>query len=408
MAETLTVWLYGLRIARIRRDGRRRLRLSYTPEALDAYAPGTPLLSLSLPLVAQEYSHAVVAAFLDGMLPEGDPRLAIAANRRVSPEDTFALMRELGRDSAGGLIILPSDEILASDGEAPAGSRISDSELAEMVANLRNAPLGIASGVRISLAGVQEKLVLTRLPDGGWTRPHEGTPSTHILKPAIGGYAGTVQNEAFCMRLAAHLRLPVAQVETATLNDHEVLIVSRYDRVIDSAGRVSRIHQEDICQALGLPPTRKYEETGGPSLKRTAQLLETYATPSALEQLLRAVVVNALLGNCDAHGKNFSIVHDPAGPVRFAPLYDLLSTRIYNEKRLAMFINRVQLVDRVASQSIVNEAAGWGIDSQRATDIVVDLLDRTADAADLAAKETPGVPQPLLDLLESQTKRLRI
>lgn len=405
--DALKVWLYGQPVAVIELRQRRSVRLTYSREALETYALGTPLLSLRLPVTAEEYSSGVVTAFLEGLLPEGPARLAIAEERNIPSKNTFALTRELGRDCAGALVILPFDEPLRAPHAAGTATRLSESELAGLVSNLRSAPLGIGSGARVSLAGVQEKLVLTRHPLGGWILPNEAMPSTHILKPELREYPATVANEAFSMRVAKHLGLPVANVETSSVGGRNLIVVERYDRIVHDDGTIERVHQEDFCQAMGIPPTKKYQEKGGPALRQIAQILETTSTSGSVEELLRAVTLNMLIGNADAHGKNFSLLHRRAGAITLAPLYDVMSTRIYGENRLAMYIDGLQRMDRVTSERIVNEGTSWGIARRRAVDLVTDILDRSPAAADAAASETEGLPDRLRTQFDSQLAALR-
>jgi len=407
VAGKLSVWLYGMRVASIDQE-RGRLRLTYTEEALGRYPPGVPLLSLSLPLTPQRYTHGVVRPFLDGLLPEGEARRAAANDFNVLSEDTYGLVRALGRDCAGALVIQPDDEPAPPLPTTLTATRLSDSEIGELIANLRYAPLGVAGRVRITLAGVQEKLLLTRMPDGSWGRPVDGTPSTHILKPDITRFPNVVENEAFCLRLARNLRLPVAHVETATVGDRRVIVVERYDRIVHTDGSVERIHQEDFCQATGILPDKKYEEDGGPSLRRMAETLQAVAGPDSLELLLRAVTLNVLIGNGDAHGKNFSLLHDPSGVLRLAPLYDLISTMVYGDDRLAMYIDTVQRTDRVTAGRIINEAGRWGISESRAAEMVGDVLDRVPAAAEAARTEAETPPSDVTALVGSQVARLSV
>jgi len=407
VAGKLSVWLYGMRVASIDQE-RGRLRLTYTEEALGRYPPGVPLLSLSLPLTPQRYTHGVVRPFLDGLLPEGEARRAAANDFNVLSEDTYGLVRALGRDCAGALVIQPDDEPAPPLPTTLTATRLSDSEIGELIANLRYAPLGVAGRVRITLAGVQEKLLLTRMPDGSWGRPVDGTPSTHILKPDITRFPNVVENEAFCMRLARNLGLPVAHVETATMGGRRVIVVERYDRIVHTDGSVERIHQEDFCQATGILPDKKYEEDGGPSLRRMAETLQAVAGPDSLELLLRAVTLNVLIGNGDAHGKNFSLLHDPSGVLRLAPLYDLISTMVYGDDRLAMYIDTVQRTDRVTAGRIINEAGRWGISESRAAEMVGDVLDRVPAAAEAARTEAETPPSDVTALVGSQVARLSV
>lgn len=402
--DRLAIWLYDVKVATIERE-RRRMRLRYTSAALDAFAAGTPLLSVTLPLSEQRFPNGVVRSLLDGLLPEGQMRLAIAAELGLRADDTFGLARELGRDCAGALVIQPDGDPAPPPAVTSSAEPLDEDSMSRLVANLRDTPLGVDDRVRISLAGVQEKLLLTRRPDGAWGRPVDGTPSTHILKPEIRGYPHTVENEAFCMRLAGHLGLPVADVVTAVVAGRSLIVVSRYDRLIDADGAVQRVHQEDFCQATGTPPANKYEEDGGPSLRRVAALLATVER-GALTTLLSALTLNLLIGNGDAHAKNFSLLHDRSGALRLAPLYDLLSTFLYGEQRLAMYVDGVQRTDRVTPEHLLNEAASWGMSRAGAATVVAELLGRLPGAIERAASETPGVPAELLELIRAQSRKL--
>jgi len=404
----LAVWQYGHRVAVIDRDDRGRPRLSYTEEALEAFTPGVPLLSWSMPLTRTRYPQGTVKPFLDGLLPEGNARLVIAADHGLLADDTFGLLSALGRDSAGALVIL-------ADGETPEESLtvsappLTDEEIVGLVSRLRVAPLGVDAQVRLSLAGVQEKLLLVRRPDGTWARPAGGIPSTHILKPAIAAYPHTVENEAFCMRLAKHLGLPVANVEVEVFQDRKLLVVERYDRLLHADGRVDRVHQEDFCQALRVGPDRKYQALGGPSLANVAQVVEVAVGPGALEALLRAVVLNVLIGNADAHAKNLSLLHLPDGSMQLAPLYDLVSTLSYPEldPELAMYIDDVRRITRVSRDRVLNEASSWGVPRARAAEIVEDLLARAPAAADAAQAETEDLPATVRTTFDLQSAMLK-
>jgi serine/threonine-protein kinase HipA len=408
VAAQLAIWLYGHQVAVVERERNNRLRLSYTEDALAIYEGGTPLLSLAFPLTRDRYPNGATRAFLDGLLPEGEPRRAIAADLDLPASDVFGLLAALGKDCAGALVIQPEDDPPPPTPTTRTAQPLSADDLGELIANLRSAPLGIDRTVRLSLAGVQEKLLLTRMPDGAWGRPVEGTPSTHILKPEIERFANTVENEAFCMRIAKYVGLSVADIETIIVDERPVLVVERYDRVVDTDGTVHRVHQEDFCQALGLPPEKKYEQDAGPTLTRVARILQDVADPAAPETLLRALTLNVALGNCDAHGKNFSLLHTESGVLRLAPLYDLLSTRLYPlDDKLAMYVDSVQKADRVTADRIVNEAIRWGMTRRSAEEIVSDSLDRLPAAVSGAAGEIDGLPPMLPELVSKRVDQLR-
>jgi serine/threonine-protein kinase HipA len=407
MADDLAIWLYGTRVAVIEQE-RGRLRLTYTADALARYELGVPLLSLSLPLTPERYGHGLVRPFLDGLLPEGESRQTIASDFDLLAEDTYGLIRAVGRDCAGAIVIQPGSEPAPPVPTTLTAEPLRETEIAELVANLRSAPLGVGGRVRISLAGVQEKLLLTRMPDGRWGRPVDGTPSTHILKPEIDRFPNTVENEAFCMRLAQNLGLETPMVETTTIGGRRLIVVERYDRIVQPNGSVERVHQEDFCQATGILPVKKYEEDGGPSLRRVAETLQATTASDSLETLLRAVTLNVVIANGDAHGKNFSLLHDPSsGALRLAPLYDLVSTLVYGDDRLAMYVDDVHRSNKVTAERIVNEAAAWGLARPRAVEIIDDLLDRIPDAVEAAREETEGLPPEIPKVITVQLRQLR-
>ena len=406
MADELAVWLYGERVAIVDRN-RGRPRLAYTEEALGRYDLGTPLLSLSLPVGTERYTQGVARPFLDGLLPEGEPRKSIARDLGLRADDTYGLIEALGRDCAGAVVIQPLEDAPPPAPTTSTAERLSPGELEELVKDLRGAPLGAGGRVRVSLAGVQEKLLLTRMPDGSWGRPVDGTPSTHILKPEIAAYPHTVQNETLCMRIAKHLDLDVASVETTEIADRKLIVVERYDRAVGIDGTAERIHQEDFCQATGTPPDTKYEEDGGPSLRRVAGIVQSVATPDSLERLAQATALYVVLGNGDAHAKNLSLLHLASGGLTLTPLYDLMCTLYYGDDRLAMYVDSVQRTDRVTAERIVNEAVRWGMPPSRAAEIVSDLLDRTPGAIAAAREETEGVPDDLVAMIEQRLAVLR-
>ena len=403
--QDLGVWLSGALVATIDQD-RRGPRLTYTPEAIRLHGLGTPLLSLSLPVRAERFTQGSVRPFLDGLLPEGEARRIIARDLKVDPDDTVELIALLGRECAGALIIQPLDDDRPPGMTTSTAEPLSDEELADLVANLRSAPLGVGGRVRVSLAGVQEKLVLTRMTDGGWGRPVDGTPSTHILKPEIAAYPNTVENEAFCMRIAKHLGLEVAEVETIEVAGRKLLVAERFDRLVGPDGTVERIHQEDFCQATGMRPVDKYEEDGGPSLSRIAAIVASVSIRGSLERLFQSVLLNVVCGNGDAHAKNYSVLHERAGAVRLSPLYDVMCTLAFGDDRLAMYIDDVRRTDRVTTERLVNEGVRWGLTRRRCVELTATMLAGAPAAIEMARQETDGVPDPVLSAIERQLARL--
>jgi len=209
------------------------------------------------------------------------------------------------------------------------------------------------------------------------------------------------------MRLARALGLDVARVTVEVIVGRPALFVERYDRKVVEDGSVARIHQEDFCQAFGLMPSRKYEEQGGPSQRRIAETLINFADASSLTRFLEALVCNVLIGNGDAHAKNFSLLRREGGGLTLAPLYDLLSTVRYGDARLAMSINGVQRIDLVTTAHVINEASTWGLSRDAARRIVEHTVEMVPSALAAASAETPEVPDDLIGFVERQASMLR-
>lgn len=283
-------------------------------------------LSNSLPLREAAFSFRECRPFFAGLLPEQEARKLVAQGLGVSERNDFALLEKIGAECAGAVSLVPAGTPAPEDRREY--RQVSESELAERISKLPARPLLAGEdGIRLSLAGAQGKLAVA-LGKGRVLLPLEGSPSTHILKPQSNHYPGLAQNEFFCMSLARSVGLNVAEVKLKAAGEYEYLEVTRYDR--GGPDGKSRIHQEDFCQALGLPPEMKYQEEGGPSLRRCFELVQTVSGAPAVDalRLFDSVVFNFLIGNCDAHGKNFSFLYGDSS-VRLAPLYDLVCTRVY-------------------------------------------------------------------------------
>lgn len=362
MSKQLSVRLYGQPLGLLEQDQDNRMRFTYLPEAQRP-------LSLGMPVGQKEYDHHHCEAYFGGLLPESEhARKALGKRFGISPFNTFSLLQEIGYDCAGAVSLHePDASVQPEEGFFLEGRPITDEELVDYIKELPQKPLFIGiDGLRLSLAGAQDKAAIC-LIDDQVTIPQHGCPTTHILKPAIEQFAETVQNEYFCMRLAKRLGLEVAQVEMRQAKGLPYLLVERYDREVEG-DRIRRIHQEDFCQAMGVLTSKKYQNEGGPGLKAGFDLLRETTTPVVdRNRLAQVVVFNYLIGNNDAHGKNFSLLHSPAalfsygiegqgydqapwGPAtRLAPLYDALSTRIYENltKKMAMKIGSKYEVDYV-------------------------------------------------------------
>ena len=327
MAHELEVWLFAERVGTLALvDG--RLSFCYTPDWLshkEAVA-----LSISLPLQARPFDDRKTRPFFAGLLPEGQMRRLIAQQFQVSGQNDFALLDHIGGECAGAVTFLEPGQDLPVPTRSDDVQWLSDEEVVAILDELPRRPmLAGKDGLRLSLAGAQDKLPVVF--DG--TRiglPLNGTPSSHILKPAIHAVEDSVINERFCMALAEAMQLNPAKSIVHLVLGRSFLLVERYDRLIDAQGHRQRLHQEDFCQALGVVPEMKYQNEGGPDLVQCFDLVRRVTRPSAPQvlRLLDYVIFNALIGNHDAHAKNFSLLYSGKTPI-LAPFYDTLSTAVY-------------------------------------------------------------------------------
>lgn len=285
-------------------------------------------ISHSLPLRADPFGKHQLRPFFAGLLPEETQRQRIADYLGLGVSDDFSMLEAIGGECAGALEIIPQGA--SPHREESSLVPCSDAKLAEIVKSLPFRPLMAgATGLRLSLAGAQSKLPVI-FKGGCFYLPEDGSPSTHILKPELSEwFKGIVLNEHCCMTLARAIGLPAANTSIVSVGDIPCLLVERYDRAVDGkTGAVRRLHQEDFCQALGRQPEQKYQSDGGPIVREIARLIrEGWSSMPARDVLafIDLVVFNAMIGNADAHGKNYSMLYD-GRTRRLAPGYDLVST----------------------------------------------------------------------------------
>lgn len=382
MSHNLNVYLLSARVGRLYLDPDRRFVFQYDPSWVSN--PNAVPLSLSLPLQVAPFEDDRARPFFANLLPESELRRTIARKLGLSEQNDFALLEAVGGECAGAVSLLP--EHIEPDGESSYRA-LNDDALNALIADLPRRPmLAGEQGIRLSLAGAQNKLPV--FFDGDQVSLPMGTaPSSHILKPPIAQYPHTVQNEAFCMQLAARMGLPVPAV--TLLHKAETLyLITRYDREWDEQGCIIRLHQEDFCQALGIAPDMKYEKEGGPSLKDCFDLLRAQSIqPVAdLRVLLEWVIFNYLIGNADAHAKNISLMITNQGP-RLAPFYDLMCTAIYPEltERLAMKVGGEDRPDWIIGRRWEEFAKDVGIGFKLVRQTLLDLSGALEAAAEVQA-----------------------
>lgn len=364
-----------------------KMRFDVSDDAVERWQAGSSVLSVSLPLdTTRRPTGDRVRAFFRGLLPEGRSGDRIAESLGLATNDGFGLLSALGRDCAGAVMIVPAGEPPVAPGARL--QPLTQADLERLVDEIGEHPLGVDGEFRASLPGVQEKLLLAKTDDGGWAKPLGGAPSTHILKPQDVRLEAYAAGEAYALALARQLGLTDVDATVIEIGGRPVLVTSRYDRILGPAGP-ERIHQEDACQALSIDTwrdqARKYQADGGPSLRAVAQLLGRFAPAADTERLLAMTVLNVVMGNADAHGKNVSFLHHPDGGLRLAPAYDITPVTYYREvptsrgpqpysSKMGMTINGVTDIHGVTTEDLVAEARRWGIPVRRAGEIVETTL----------------------------------
>jgi serine/threonine-protein kinase HipA len=421
----LNVYLNARLVGQLRRESSGAIAFKYDDNWL-TWDNAIPV-SVSLPLREDRYIGDPVLAVFDNILPDGDDiRRRVAERSQAGGADAYNLLAAIGRDCVGALQFLPAGMDPGKVGTIDARP-VDDKEIAEIVDNLARNPLGIGldQEFRISLAGAQEKTALLCWNDK-WYVPHGTTATTHILKPQIGrlpngiDLTNSVENEHFCLELVGALGLPVAKSKIIDFAGKRVLAIERFDRAWTKDGRLLRLPQEDCCQALSVPPTRKYESDGGPGIRRILELLKGSDAPDADQRaFFKAQIVFWLLGATDGHAKNFSIRIAPGGRFRLAPLYDIISTQPsldagqikQSQMRLAMAIgaNRHYAVHAIAGRHFVQTAKASGLPDKMRADVIGELIEIAAKSIEQArAALTKDFPEQIAtSIAAGATQRLK-
>jgi len=363
-------------------------------------------LSLSMPIEDRRYSHEVIHPWLWGLLPDNELILARWAQRfQVSPSNPFGLLQGMGEDCAGAIRFIRPD---ALDRAAKGGREwIAEEEIERRLAALRDGPaIGREPQDRgqFSLAGAQSKTALQRRGDK-WYVPWGVEPTTHILKPPRPDIEGHVENEHFCLRLAAELGLSVARSEMIRFGKEVAIVIERYDRVRMNR-RLTRVHQEDVCQALGIHPSRKYQSEGGSGIIQTMELMNrSNRVVEDRRRLMEALVFNYLILSTDAHAKNFSLLLGVNNQVRLARLYDLASFLPYMDRRkdgrFAMKIGGYYKDDQIQPRHFAKLARACQFPAQELLAMIAGMAEKMPRAATVIKTELDqqGMKHPVLETL---------
>ena len=379
-------------------------------KATDAYP-----LSRQLPLQSGPFTGRAVRAFFAGLLPEAETRERIASVLGVSAGNDFALLERIGGECAGAVSLWPEGHPQPAFTGTSSQRRLSDAELEMIVGQLPQRPLLAGEeGIRLSLAGAQVKLpVIVDPADGSLALPLWSATSSHILKPEPARFPGLAANEAFCMSLARAAGLEAVETQWIMVGSTPCLLARRYDRELEADGTLVRIHQEDFCQAMGVPPERKYQGEGGPLLSDCFDLLRQWSSAPVVDirSFLDGVIFAALTGNADAHAKNFSFIYRGARR-RMAPLYDQVCTLAWPElsASLSMKIGSASLLPEVSPEHFRQLASKSGLAWPMLRERLAELtskLDNILKAVDLNLDaEAARLSVPVRQTVLSRTERM--
>lgn len=360
-------------------------KLSFIYENSYLGDPDSVSLSLTMALDDRRYSHEKVNPWLWGLLPDNELILVRWAQRfQVSPSNAFGLLQGMGEDCAGAVRFVRPEKL--DQAERGGKEQITESEIERRLRELRRDPaMGREPDDRgqFSLAGAQSKTALQRR-DEKWYIPWGREPTTHILKPPRPDIDGHVENEHFCLRLADALGLPVAHSEIMHFGREAAIVVQRYDRVMMNR-RLTRVHQEDACQALGVHPSMKYQREGGPDIVKVMELMNRSSQPvEDRRRVMEAVVFNYIILGTDAHAKNFSLLLGMNQQVRLARLYDIASFLPYvaqrKDCRFAMKIGGYYKDAQIQPRHFVKMARACEFSAQELTSTVADMAERMPQA----------------------------
>ena len=422
----LNVYLNARLVGRLRRQASGANDFQYDPAWL-SWEHALPV-SLSLPLREDRYTGDPVIAVFDNLLPDSDViRRRLAERVRADGSDAYSLLARVGRDCVGALQFLP-DGVEPGPAGTVEGRPVGEDYIARKIGDLTATPLGVDEDeeFRISLAGAQEKTASLFWKET-WHVPHGTTATTHIMKPQIGmlpsgiDLTRSVENEYLCLKLTEAFGLPSARIAIADFKGNRVLVIERFDRLWTRDNRLLRLPQEDCCQALSVPPTRKYESDGGPGMAAVLDLLKGSDDPEADRRFfVKAQIIFWLLGATDGHAKNFSIFLQPGGRFRLTPLYDVMSVQPAfdagqlrrNNMRLALAVgdNRHYVVYEIKPRHFVQTAAKSGIPASLVQTIFDELLEVEQTAVSKVMNDLPtGFPQELAEsIVGGMRARLRV
>ncbi|MBD5399900.1 MAG: type II toxin-antitoxin system HipA family toxin [Treponema sp.] len=351
-------------------------------------------LSISLPLRKDEFSQKECLPYFSGLLPEGEVKRQISSYLHISESSTVKLLKALGGECAGTVVFNSEDEPplqLKKEYELNDENYtlITDKGISNLIDKMEESPLVLSrKDFRLSLAGAQQKIALAYFDDK-WFVPKGNAPSTHIIKPSRRDFSDIAQNEYLSMQLGGIFIGDVASSSLIDFCGKKVFCVRRFDRRQDG-NKIRRVHQEDMCQVRGIMGDKKYQSDGGPSIKDIYKLIsEQSSNPiTDMRKLLRSVIFQFLIGNCDAHGKNFSFLEEN-GSIFLSPSYDIVSTAIYPSltRKLSMTIGNEYALDKIGHSHLIELADKIGMKISTINTILEDFEKKIPDAIEFLKKD---------------------
>jgi len=387
--EALSIWIGDSHVGDLihdptRTNGTNGIR--YTSEIKDTHPHGAICLSASLPVSHEPptKSATTVDNWLSGLLPEGAALTQLEEREQIQRGDTYSFLKRYGHDCAGAIVFLAAGETPDMKSQSPS----EEIDLAEAISQLPSFPITGDEEGQLSVGGFQAKLLVTHRGDR-LLRPQLNVPSTHIYKPdpERAAHQGLVVSEAIAMATLRESAVRTATTELIEVAGRPVLVVTRFDRQLDSGGVMKRVHQEHLCQAMGLAPSNKYQRSNGPSYQQLAETLVSHSDDpeTDLLQLLRQVTATVAVGNSDAHGCNYGLlIRD--GALQLSPAYDVANTTAFLPKpetgghRVAMEIGGKDRLFYVGRESLLAEARTWGIPKRQAEETIDETAQLMADA----------------------------
>ncbi len=330
--QDLYVYMNGISVGKLIHESTGQLIFTYDHDWLN-WKNSRPI-SLSMPLTEISYKGYVVDCYFDNLLPDSELiRERIQSRFNAPSKKCFDLLSFIGGDCVGALQVLTQPT--TSHVKKIHGNPIDNQTIATLLKNYQTAPLGMDRDFdfRISIAGAQEKTALL-WHHNKWYLPQGITPTSHIIKLPIGkikhsgiDLSDSVENEWLCLQILSAFNLPVNQTQIIQFDDVKTLVVERFDRRWADDGRwLMRLPQEDLCQALSIPPGLKYESDGGPGMQDIMSILQgSQEASNDRKKFIKSVFLFWMLGAIDGHAKNFSLKIESQGRYQLTPLYDVIS-----------------------------------------------------------------------------------